>query len=129
MKYIYPRKINTKDLTIIEIKDRFLIKNKSLVHIFGIIIPIKKCSITKAYNKFNISLENDNLLKICDDYLKENIKHYSPIILEEKGKKYISVHESEKIKEYHLEKVTDFHINIHYVKKSGFLNIPSVSIL
>jgi len=129
MKYIYPRKINIKDLTIIEIKDRFLIKNKSLVHIYGIIIPIKNCSITKAYNKFNISLEKDNLLKICDDYLKENINHYSSIILEEKEKEYISVDESEKINEYYLEKVKDFHINIHYVKKSGFLNIPSVSII
>jgi len=133
MKYLYPKKINIEDLNVIEIRDKFIIKNESLLNIYGIIIHIDDCVIKKEYNKYKIIINNSDL-RIYDDLLNDSIENYSKIIRKETDNEtdnkteYIITH-GDKIKDYFLRNKTNLYVNIHYVRKSCFLNIPKISIL
>lgn len=125
MKYIYTKKICIDDIKIIELNERFIIKNINNIELYGIIIKIKDCEIVKDYNNYKIIINSDNEVKLYDDLLFENIRDYKKFIINNE----INITSSDKIKKYFNEKVKDLYLNIHYVKKTGFLNIPKISIL
>lgn len=125
MKYIYTKKICIDDIKIIELNERFIIKNINNIELYGIIIKIKGCEIVKDYNNYKIIINSDNEVKLYDDLLSENIRDYKKFIINNE----INITSSDKIKKYFNEKVKDLYLNIHYVKKTGFLNIPKISIL
>ena len=126
MKYLYTKKISINDIKIIELNDRFIIKNiKNNIELYGIIILIKDYEIVKDYNNYKIIINNDNEVKLYDDLLSDNIRDYKKFI----NNNEINIISSDKIKKYFKEKVKDLYLNIHYVKKTGFLNIPKISIL
>jgi hypothetical protein len=122
MKYIYPKKINIKDLIIIELKDKFIIKNNSFIDLYGIIIKIDKYKIVKEYGNYRIIIKNKDLDKY-EDYLSENIKNYKKIV---KNGEIVILDRS--IKRF-IDDKKEIYLNIHCVKKTGFLNVPKISIL
>ena len=125
MMYIYPRKINIDNINIIEFKKKFIIKNNSILNIYGILIKLEDLVILKEYNNYKIILKNDTVLKLYENYISNNIKNYKKILKNNE----INLKSSKKIIEYYKSKKKELYINIHYVKKLGFLNIPIVSIL
>lgn len=124
MRYIYPKTINLSDISIKELTDKYIIKNNSFVNIYGIITKLEDCEIIKEYNDYKILFKKSNL-KIYDDYLSHNINNYKNVIKNNE----IKIINSDKIKNYYENKKNDLYLIIHYVKKSGFLNIPKISIL
>ena len=122
MKYIYPKKINIKDLIIIELKDKFIIKNNSFIDLYGIIIKIDKYEIVKEYGNYRIIIKNKDLDKY-EDYLSENIKNYKKIV---KNGEIVIL---DKIIKRFIDDKKEIYLNIHCVKKTGFLNVPKISIL
>tara|TARA_Y100001973_G_C4990098_1_gene228507 strand:+ start:145 stop:519 length:375 start_codon:yes stop_codon:yes gene_type:complete len=124
MKYIYPKKINIEDIVVIQLKDKYIIKNNNKINVYGIIIKLEDCEIIKEYNKYKILLNNDELIKY-ETFLSNNINNYKKI----SQNNQIEIITSDKIKQYYEEKRKGIYLNIHYVKKTGFLNIPKISIL
>tara|TARA_Y100000389_G_C17423306_1_gene498044 strand:+ start:1158 stop:1532 length:375 start_codon:yes stop_codon:yes gene_type:complete len=124
MKYVYPKKINISDIIVIELKDKYIIKNNSFINLYGIIIKLEECNIVKEYNNYKILLNNNEFEKY-EIFLSKNINNYKKISQNNE----IKIAGSEKIKKYHNDKKKEIYLNIHYVKKSGFLNIPKISIL
>ena len=124
MKYIYPKKINIEDIVVIQLKDKYIIKNNNKINVYGIIIKLEDCEIIKEYNKYKILLNNDELIKY-EIFLSNNINNYKKI----SQNNQIEIITSDKIKQYYEEKRKGIYLNIHYVKKTGFLNIPKISIL
>jgi hypothetical protein len=122
MRYVYPKKINIQDLIVIELKDKYIIKNNSLVNLYGIIIKLDKFKIIKEYSNYKIITENDDLNKY-EDFLSENIKNYKKIM---KNNEIIL---SDRNTKRFIDDEKELYLNIHYVKKTGFLNIPKISIL
>ena len=57
MMYIYPRKINIDNINIIEFKKKFIIKNNSILNIYGILIKLEDLVILKEYNNYKIILK------------------------------------------------------------------------
>ena len=123
MKYVYPKEINIDDIIVIELKDKYIIKNNSKMDLYGIIIKLNDCDIIKEYNTYKIILKNDIMTKY-DNFLSQNINNYKNIS-ENNEIKIIS----NKIEKYYKEKKKELYLNIHCVKKTGFLNIPKISIL
>ena len=124
MKYVYPKKINISDIIVIELKDKYIIKNNSFINLYGIIIKLEECNIVKEYNNYKILLNNNEFEKY-EIFLSKNINDYKKISQNNE----IKIAGSEKIRKYHNDKKKEIYLNIHYVKKSGFLNIPKISIL
>ena len=124
MKYIYPKKINITNLVVIELKDKFIIKNNSLINLYGIIIKLQDFKVIKEYNNYKISVQDKELEKY-DEYLSKKINNYKKILEDNE----IKIIPNNKLKEVFLDKKEDLYLNIHYVKKTGFLNIPKISIL
>lgn len=123
MKYIYPKKINIEDIVVIELKDKYIIKNNSKMNMYGIIVKFNECDIIKEYNTYKIILKNDEMINY-DNFLSRNIKNYKNISNNNEIKIV-----SNKIEQYYKEKKKELYLNIHCVKKTGFLNIPKISIL
>lgn len=121
MRYVYPKKINIRDLIIIELKDKYIIKNNSLIDVYGIIIKLDKYEIVKEYGNYKIVIKGNELDKY-EDFLSENIKNYKKIF--KNGEIVIS-----KRNNRFIDDKKDIYLNIHCVKKVGFLNIPKISIL
>ena len=122
MRYVYPKKINIQDLIVIELKDKYIIRNNSLVNLYGIIIKLDKFKIIKEYSNYKIITENDDLNKY-EDFLSENIKNYKKIM---KNNEIIL---SDRNTKRFIDDEKELYLNIEYVKKTGFLNIPKISIL
>ena len=125
MKYLSPKNIDVENIDIIEIKDKYIIKNKDLVNIYGVIIKLNEFLLIKEYNKFKIVLQDKNPLEKYENLLNEKINNYKNIVKNNE----IYINHSNKLNNYYKNKPNELFINIHYVKKSGFLNIPKISIL
>ena len=128
MKYIYPKNMNISDINILELEDKYIIKHISSIYIYGIILEIKNIKIIKEYNKFKLVISDKNELSNFikyDNYLNNNIENYKKII----NNNIILLPLSNKIEKYYKENKNELVLIIHYVKKSGFLNIPKISIL
>lgn len=122
MRYVYPKKIDIQDLIVIELKDKYIIKNNSLIDLYGIIIRLDKYEIVKEYGNYKIITKNKDLDKY-EDFLSENIKNYKKIVKNDE-----IVISDRNIKSF-IDDKKDIYLNIHCVKKTGFLNIPKISIL
>lgn len=126
MKYIYPKRLNIDNVNIIEMKDKYLIKNNSLLNIYGIILKLNNFKLEKEYNKYKLIFTKENKkLNVCDDFLSNRIDNYKKIVIDNE----INLKMDDTIKKYYEDKNKEIYLNIHYVKKSGFLNIPKISIL
>ena len=66
---------------------------------YGIIIKINNCKITKHYNNYKI-LVNENEVEKYDNHLNEKIEHYKKIFENNE----ILVRKSDKLDEYFNEK-------------------------
>lgn len=110
------------DLNIIELKDKYIIKNNSLIDLYGIIIKLDKYDLVKEYGNYKIIIKNKDLDK-CDDFLSENIKNYKKIVTNDE------IIISERNVYRFIEDKKEIYLNIHCVKKTGFLNVPKISIL
>lgn len=122
MRYVYPKKIDIQDLIVIELKDKYIIKNNSLIDLYGIIIKLDKYEIVKEYGNYKIIVENKDLDKY-EDFLSVNIKNYRKIV--KNGEFLIP---DRNIRRF-IDDKKEIYLNIHCVKKTGFLNIPKISIL
>ena len=125
MKYIYPKQYNLSDFRFTETKHCFKINYiDSCVTIFGIIIELKDIRIVKKMNNYEIELKEKDKIFAYDQLLFENVPNYKRFM----NKNNISIN-GKKINQYYKEKKKDVFLNIGYVKKMGFLNVPILSIL
>jgi hypothetical protein len=124
MKYVYPKKTSISEITVIELKDKFIIKINNRVNLYGIILKLEDFEIIKEYNNYKIVTQNKELDEY-EEYLFNKIDNYKKIKLENE----IKMINGKKIKDYFDNKPKELYLNIHYVKKTGFLNIPKISIL
>ena len=129
MKYIYPKKTNIENIKINEIKNKFLITNRSDLNIYGILINLNEIKILKEYNYYIIKLSENNKLEYYDNFLKENINNYKNIVNKRNKYKFIKIKFNSLLNDYYNSKVENITIFINYVKKTGFLNIPIINIL
>lgn len=127
MKYVYPKNSDIDNINIIEMDDKYLIKNSSLLNIYGIILKINNFVLKKEYNnKYKLILtEINEKLNIYDNFLSSKIENYKNIIIDNE----INLTTNHRIEKYSEGENKEIYLNIHYVKKSGFLNIPKISIL
>lgn len=115
--YIIPKYI-FNDIDILENTKIFKIKhsykNMKFITTFGIIIKINVTNIIKKMNNYFIYIDNiDELIKY-DNFLSSKIKDYKKIV---KENNYF-------ITTKNIQDVNNLYLNIKYVKKTGFLNIP-----
>tara|TARA_B100001287_G_scaffold271471_1_gene271799 strand:+ start:1752 stop:2129 length:378 start_codon:yes stop_codon:yes gene_type:complete len=115
--YIIPKYI-LKDIYIIEnpkiYKIRHSYKNLQFIATFGIIFKINITNIVKKMNNYLIYISNiDELIKY-DNFLESKIKDYKKIV---KENNYFIVTKN-------IQNRNNIYLNIKYVKKTGFLNIP-----
>jgi len=131
MKLIYPKKTDISDIFIKEISIKYLIYNNYNcgTKISGIIIELDNIEIIKEYNKYKIILPQNNPLEEYDDYLNNNIENYKKIMIETDDIKHIIFPHNGLIDGYHQLKKDKINIQIRYVKKMGFFNIPIINIL
>ena len=119
--YIIPKYI-LHDIEIIEnnkiFKIKFNDKNLKFISIFGIFIKLNIKEIIKKMNMYLVYIYNiDELIKY-DDYLYNNIKDYKNIVKD-------NDHFVTSTPIINTDKV---YINIKYVKKTGFFNIPIIEL-
>ena len=81
---------------------------------FGIIIKINVTNIVKKMNNYFIYIDNINELIKYDNFLSSKIKDYKKIV---KENSYL-------ITTNNIQNLNNLYLNIKYVKKTGFLNIP-----
>jgi len=127
MRYIFPKSIDISNFSVIETKEIFKIGyTNENIDIYGIIIKLEDISIQKKLNNFEIKLKNYDELSKYDDFLNDKVPNYKKITNPDKC---IVIKNNPKIKEYHDKGTNDIYINIGYVKKMGFLNVPMINIL
>ena len=111
-----------KNFQIIESDKIFKIEYKTDINLpvilFGIIIPIDINKIVGNYGEFSIYLNNIDEIKKYDQFLCENIKNYKKIVIDNEFITYKNK----------LNKLDNNYLIIKYVQKTGFFNIPIISI-
>lgn len=115
--YIIPKYI-LNDIDVLENTKIFKIKhsykNMKFIITFGIIIKINVSNIVKKMNNYFIYIDNiDELIKY-DNFLSSKIKDYKKIVKE--NSYFITTN--------NIQNLNNLYLNIKYVKKTGFLNIP-----
>ena len=132
MKYLIPKQIKPDDFEIFESKTIYKIKNtNNHIILFGIPLELKNATIVKDYNKYYIILSDNDFqtIQIYNSFLAKAIERLKNITSIYKNKNVLIIYPNYVIKEYYSKKLTTFHINIKYVKKSGLLNFPVINIL
>ena len=82
--------------------------------------------INKNFNDYLIvTSSNFDELKTYDKFLSQNIPNYKSILKNNS----IIVPNNKTIQQYYDDRKQSLYLNIKYVKKTGFLNIPIISIL
>ena len=123
MNYIVPKYI-LSNLKIAEnnkiFKIKYLTQGKYPITIFGIILKLEISNIVQDFNDYHIYLKDINEFKKYDSYLKSQIKDYKSLIYNDA---YIITNTKPE-----ANKDKQIYLNIKYVKKAGFLNIPIISI-
>jgi len=121
MNYIIPKyfinKFEIKDTPKI-FKIKYLTGNKYSVVLFGIIIKLDIDKIVTNFSNNHLYLKNIDEVKKYDELLNMNIKDYKSFIIDDQ---YIEVHDK-------IINENNIYLNIKYVQKTGFLNIPVISI-
>ena len=129
MKYIIP-KYFLPNLKIVESNKIFKIKHytqdRYQIVIFGILLNLNNIRINKNFNDYQIvTSSNFDELKTYDKFLSQNIPNYKSILKNNS----IIVPNNKTIQQYYDDRKQSLYLNIKYVKKTGFLNIPIISIL
>jgi hypothetical protein len=123
LKYIYPKKINFENFKILENYNSYNIKYyDNIVDLYGIIIEINNFEIIKKADFYEIKMKNPQNIDLYDDFLSSKIPNYKKIL-----KNSTLIIKSNRIKDNSNKKT--LYINIGYVKKTGFFNIPIINIL
>ena len=119
--YIIPKYI-LDDISIIEnnklFKIKYTDKKFKFISTFGIFIKLDINKILKRMNKYLIYIHNIDELILFDNFLSTNIKDYKNIV---KDKTHFIV-------TIPLDDTDNLYLNIKYVKKTGFLNIPIIEL-
>lgn len=119
--YIIPKYI-LDDIEIVEnnklFKIKFTDRNLKFISTFGILIKLNIKRIVKKMNMYLVYIYNIDELITYDNFLLNNIKDYKNIV-KDNNHFVISTPIINKEKAY---------INIKYVKKTGFLNIPIIEL-
>lgn len=124
MKYIVCKFLNIDNLKIKENKTIFkIIYSDKNIELYGITFKLNYKYYIENYNNYEFILYNNDIIYKYSDFLKNNINNLRPFITNNKIKidKY-------KIKKRIIDNC-NIYINISYVKKSGFLNIPMINII
>ena len=122
LKYIYPKKINIENFKILENYNAYKIKYyDNVVDLYGILIEMNNFKIIKNLDNYEIKFKYPDKIKFYDDLLSSIIPNYKKIL-----KNSSIIIKSNKIKDISKETI---YINIGYVKKTGFFNIPIINIL
>lgn len=121
MNYIVPNYI-MENLAISESNKIFKIEykthNELSVILFGIIIPLDINKVISKYGEYIIYLNNIYDVIKYDEFLNNNIKNYKKIVID---KEFI-------ISKNNINNLNNNYLLIKYVQKTGFLNIPIISI-
>jgi hypothetical protein len=121
MNYIVPKYL-MENLEITESEKIFKIEYKTdinlSVRLFNIIIPLDINRIISKYGEYIIYLNNIEEIIKYDQFLDNKIKNYKKIVTDNE---FISC-------KYKIKNLTNNYLIIKYVQKTGFLNIPIISI-
>ena len=121
MKYIVPKLLNIDNYKIKETNNiyKIICYNKN-IEIYGIIFELKFEDYITNNNNYEFKLNVNNDIYKYENFLKQNINNLRNIT---KNNKLIipikNIHEINK----------KLYVNIAYVKKVGFFNIPIINIL
>lgn len=105
-------------------KIKYIIDSIYPITLFGIIVQLDVTKIVKTFGEYYIYITNVDELKKYDTYLSDNIKDYKSFIRNKKNEYYVVLSTRELIE----KNDRPMYLNIRYVKKTGFLNIPIISI-
>ncbi len=135
MEYLTPKSKELNNVSINDAGSIFKIKNTIYrdypIITFGILCKLNNVMILKKFNEYDIyfdSKENIDLIN-AENYLSSKIYNYKHLIKYKVMQGYLTVPRDTITDGYHENKSKTFYINIKYVKKSAFLNIPIISIL
>ena len=121
MNYIVPKYL-MENLEITESEKIFKIEYKTdinlSVRLFNIIIPLDINRIISKYGEYIIYLNNIEEIIKYDQFLDNKIKNYKKIVTDNE---FFSC-------KYKIKNLTKNYLIIKYVQKTGFLNIPIISI-
>ena len=123
MKYIVSKFLNTDQYKIKETNDIFkIIYYDKFIEFYGVIFELNYESYITNNSNYEFTLKSDNIIYKFEKFLKQNIDYLKDIT---KGDKFIISKKNFK-NEINKDKI---YINIGYVKKVGFFNIPIINIL
>tara|TARA_B100000035_G_C20922478_1_gene519147 strand:+ start:332 stop:745 length:414 start_codon:yes stop_codon:yes gene_type:complete len=136
MLYIFPK--NDKNINIEIIENDKIYKIKNIIHMkkyntvtYGIIFKINNIFIKKLETEYHIFVDEKIKKKIeyYENILSNKIKDYQSILFQKKNNYYFKIKNNKFIDEIYNNNITNFFLNIKYVKKLTFLNIPVINII
>ena len=121
MKYIVPKLLNTDNYKIKQTNNIYkIVYYDKNIEIYGIIFEFKFEDYIINNNNYEFKLNSDNDIYKYEKFLKQNINNLRDIT--KSNKLVIPIKNIHKINK-------KLYINIAYVKKVGFFNIPIINIL
>ena len=135
MNYILPKSVDLSKFEIIQNNTIFKIKHTYQyeydIVIFGMIININFTKIDKNYNDYLIHIDSKTKenIQFYESYLNQKIPNYSSLLKHDNQKTYLRIIRNRIIDNLLNQTMNNFYLNIKYVKKSGFLNIPVINII
>jgi len=125
MKYIVSKCLNIDNYQIRETNDIYkIIYSDSNIELYGIIFELNYTDYNYKMNLYEFNIDHNDIMYKYDMFLQNKIPNLKNII---KNNKFIT--SKYKIIQEKLKKNEKIYINIGYVKKSGFFNIPIINIL
>ena len=123
MKYIISKFLNINNYYIKETNSIYKIMySDKNIQLYGITFELKYEEYIENFNNYEFKINKDNDIYKYINFLNDNIDNLRSIIKEDKLI----------IKKHNKNKISDrskIYINIGYVKKNGFFNIPIINIL
>lgn len=123
MKYIISKFLNINNYYIKETNSIYKIMySDKNIQLYGITFELKYEEYIENFNNYEFKINKDNDIYKYINFLNNNIDNLRSIIKEDKLI----------IKKNNKNKISDrskIYINIGYVKKNGFFNIPIINIL
>ena len=125
MKYIVSKCLNIDNYKIIETNDIYkIIYSDSIIELYGIIFELNYTDYNYKMNFYEFTIDPNDIIHKYDLFLQNSIPNFKNII---KNNKFIT--SKYKVVKEKLKNNEKIYINIGYVKKNGFFNIPFINIL
>ena len=125
MKYIVSKVLNINNFLIKETNDIYkIIYSDNNIEMYGMIIELKFEKFIDNKNNFEFIIDDDNCIFKYINYLNSKICNLKPIIYNNIFKTF----KYDKIKNKLINNET-IYINIGYVRKNYFFNIPHINII